>query len=161
MPAISSIRSPLRHRCIVRTIGMPPPTLPSKRKLTPLSLAMAKSSVPCAATSALLEVTTCFPAIRQAFVNGYAGFKPPIVSTTTATSGSSSMILKSWTILSSTGSPGKSRRSSTYFSATSCPQAAAICAAFSFKICATPEPIVPYPMIAVCTISISSLFVYF
>ena len=33
-------------------------------------LAIARSSVPWAATRALLEVTTCLPAIRQAFTNG-------------------------------------------------------------------------------------------
>ena len=50
-------------------IGIPPPTLASNKKLMFFSAAIRISSVPWAATSALLEVTTCFPASRQRLTN--------------------------------------------------------------------------------------------
>ena len=148
IPAISSSCSPRRQRYRVRMIGIPPPTLASKKKFTCFSRAIRRSSVPWAATSALLEVTTCLPAKRQAFTKGYAGFKPPMVSTTRSTSGSPSMMLKSWICSSSTGLPERSLRSNTYLKESSCPAACLIASLFASKISATPDPMVPYPMIA-------------
>ena len=59
------------------------------------------SSVPCIATSSLLEVHTLLPAISACFVNWYAAPTPPMVSHTTEISASSSIRLKSCTTLSS------------------------------------------------------------
>ena len=42
--------------------GTAPPQAALKRKPTPFSAASEASSGPCAATSALFEVTTCLPA---------------------------------------------------------------------------------------------------
>ena len=44
--------------------GTPPPQAAENRKDTPFSRASFASSIPCAATSALFEVTTCLPASR-------------------------------------------------------------------------------------------------
>ena len=161
MPVISSIRSPSRQRYRGRIMGIPPPTLASKKKFTRFCRAISRSSVPWAATNALLEVATCLPASRQAFTKGYAGFNPPMASTTIRISSSSSICLKSWMILSATGLSGKSRRSRTYFRRISCPAFSLITSLFSSRISATPEPMVPYPIIAALIIfplSVSCLF---
>ena len=50
-----------RHWYIGVMTGVPPPTLASNKKHTPLSRAMRSSSAPRVATSSLLEVTTCRP----------------------------------------------------------------------------------------------------
>ena len=68
---ISSILSAVREEFNARIIGIPPPTLASNRKLSSLSRAMDKSSAPCFATSALLDVTTLLPASRHLFTNVY------------------------------------------------------------------------------------------
>ena len=65
MPQTELISFAARHWQIGRRMGMPPPTLASKRKFTPFFRARAVSSRPFSATSSLLEVTTFFPASRQ------------------------------------------------------------------------------------------------
>ena len=62
------------------TMGIPPPTLPSKATARRDSRAWAKILGPCSARSALLAVTTCFPAARAASTKVSAGSIPPMVS---------------------------------------------------------------------------------
>ena len=61
MPAISLMTLAAMHWCMGVMMGVPPPTLASNRKHTPLRRAMASSSAPWVATSSLLEVTTWRP----------------------------------------------------------------------------------------------------
>ena len=68
MPAISVISLAARHWLMGRMMGMPPPTLASKRKFKLFFWASAKSSAPFWATSSLLEVTTLLPCSKQALV---------------------------------------------------------------------------------------------
>ena len=56
-----------------RIIGIPPPPLASKRYLEPCFRASARSSGPKSATTALLDVTTFFPALSAAIEKSYAG----------------------------------------------------------------------------------------
>ena len=71
------------------TIGIPPPTLPSKATARRDARAWAKILGPCSARSALFAVTTCLPASSAARTYSIAGSIPPMVSITTSTSGSS------------------------------------------------------------------------
>ena len=54
-------------------MGMPPATAASKFKATPFFSASRASSVPCFASSALLAVTTCLPALSAGFHGGLGG----------------------------------------------------------------------------------------
>lgn len=65
MPQTELISFAARHWHSGRSMGMPPPTLASNMKFTPIFLASAVSSSPFSATSSLLEVTTLLPADRQ------------------------------------------------------------------------------------------------
>ena len=65
MPQTELISFAARHWQMGRSIGMPPPTLASKRKFTPFFRARVVSSRPFSATSSLLDVTTFLPASRQ------------------------------------------------------------------------------------------------
>ncbi len=100
IPAISSMRLAERHWWSGLMIGIPPPTLASKKKFTPFSCAIFRSSAPFFATSSLFDVTTLLPARSEDFTKSYDGFIPPITSTTTEISGSFRIILKSFTNLS-------------------------------------------------------------
>ncbi len=152
---ISSITSAVIEEFSARMIGIPPPTLASKRKLMFLSLAMDRSSAPCFATSALLDVATLLPASRQRFTKVYAGSMPPMTSTTIRISGSFTIVSKSWMIFSWIGSPGKSLRSSTYFTLISSPALCVITLWFRLRTSTTPDPTVPYPITAIFTITSS------
>ena len=88
MPVILVISSAVRDWLSGLIIGIPPPTDASNIKLSLLSLAIPRSSEPCAATSALLDVHTLFPASSAFLTNVNAGSTPPITSTTTSISGS-------------------------------------------------------------------------
>ena len=68
--------------------GMPPPQVASMNRPTPDSPASEANSAKCSATTALLEVTTCLPALSAAAMKVCAGSMPPMHSTTTSTSGS-------------------------------------------------------------------------
>ena len=69
----------------VLMIGMPPPTAASKESCAPRSSASFASSTPCAASSALLAVTTPLPVSSAARTLACAGpSSPPISSTKTS-----------------------------------------------------------------------------
>ncbi len=68
---------------------MPPATAASKSRSCPASSAAAKSSVPTLASSSLLAVTTGLPWRSAVRISSRAGSMPPITSTTTSMSGSS------------------------------------------------------------------------
>ena len=77
-----------RQRVIGFSTGMPPPTEASNSRFTRFSRASWNSSTPCSAISCLFAVTTCFPAWRDRRTMSSAAPHPPIVSTTSQTSGS-------------------------------------------------------------------------
>ena len=143
IPAISSTSLAARHWLIGRIMGMPPPTLASKRKLRFFFWAMLSSSAPFAATSSLLEVTTLFPFSRHAFTKSNAGCSPPITSATIVTSGSFRIIWKSFTKRSCNGLSGKSRISRMYLISISSLARRAMLSAWLVNTSATPEPTVP------------------
>ena len=81
--------APLSPSRSVFTIGMPPATEASKFKATPLRSASAASFGPCAASKALLAVTTGLPAASAASTALFAGSPaPPMTSTKTSICGS-------------------------------------------------------------------------
>ena len=76
MPWSDRIRFAARPSRSAPMIGTPPATAASKPRNTPRRRAVAKSSVPCVARSALFAVTTCLPAssARRTYVR--AGSRP-------------------------------------------------------------------------------------
>ena len=111
------------------------------------------------ATNSLLDVTTLFPAFNARSVKSRAAPTPPMVSTTTLTSGSCSMTEKSLTKQAAKGLSGKSRTSSTYFNEINSSAFLLIPAPLPVSTSATPEPTTPKPKIATFTIfSIPSFF---
>ena len=131
---------------------MPPPTLASKRKFTLCFSASLIRPAPNFSTSSLFEVHTLLPASIEAFTKSYAGFVPPIVSTTIVISSSFNKLLKSCVISFSAASPGKSLRSQIRFTLISSPALTAMLLLFVLKTSKTPEPTVPYPIIPTFTI---------
>src|SRR5207244_20550 len=87
IPAIHSIRFAVRPSRSALMIGMPPATAASNATITPAFCAAAKISLPCAARSALLAVTTCLPSAIACSMSERAGSMPPISSSTMSTSG--------------------------------------------------------------------------
>ena len=118
IPVTAVISFAARHCAIGRSTGIPPPTEASKRKFTLCSSASLISSAPFAATSSLFDVTTLLSAQIHFFAKSYAGFIPPITSTTTFTSPSLRIVLKSFINLSLYERPGKSRKSRIYLTFT-------------------------------------------
>ena len=111
IPAISSTSFATKHCESGLIIGIPPPTDASNKKLALFSFATARSSAPCLATSSLLDVTTLLPACKHLLTKSYAGFVPPITSTTTLTSMSFTMSSKFFVNLSASGLSGNSLKS--------------------------------------------------
>ena len=101
---------------------------------------------------------TLFPASSAFFVKVYAGSTPPITSTTILISGSFKITSKSCTIFSWIGSPGKSRRSSTYLMLISSPAFLLMLLWLVLITSTTPEPTVPYPKTAIWIILSLLLF---
>ena len=81
------MRSPASDSRSGRMNGMPPATAASNSRSTPASSA-ANSSAPTLASRLLFPVTTGLPAFRAARISSRAGSIPPITSTTTSMSGS-------------------------------------------------------------------------
>ena len=83
------MRSPTSDSRRGRISGMPPATAASKSRSTPAPSAAWNSSAPAVASSSLLPVITGLPAFIAARISSRAGSRPPITSTTTSMSGSS------------------------------------------------------------------------
>ena len=139
------------------TIGIPPPTAPSKAMARPYLRASANSSAPRSARSALFAVTTSLPLARARQVQSNAWSTPPMTSMTTLTSGSSRTIRGSATIRSRGIGVWRTRRRSritTHFRSTVRPTRRAIRSPRSISSRATPEPTVPSPSKPTATRSI-------
>ena len=143
IPAISMTSLAARHWLIGRMIGMPPPTLASKRKFTFFSCATFKSSAPFVATNSLLDVTTLLPASMQRIEYSNAGCKPPITSTTTRTSGSFTISSNDLVNLSAKGLSGNSRKSRIYLIPISSFARFAMWSVCVVRTSTTPEPTTP------------------
>ena len=77
-----------------------------------------------------------------------AGFVPPMVSTTIPISGSFTICSTSWITSFSTGLPGNSLRSRIYFTSIGSLAFFSTLLQFLSRTSYTPEPMVPYPIIA-------------
>ena len=141
-------------------IGIPPPTLASKRKFLFIFSESFNNSGPYFATSSLLEVQQLFPCSREAFAKEYAGLIPPIASTTISTSSSFTIVSKSCTRIFSIEEPGNSLKSRTYLILISSPILFAILSLFVLITSTTPEPTVPYPNTAIFIMSLSPFSCY-
>src|SRR3989442_52854 len=137
--------SPSLNACMT---GIPPPTLASKPRSTPVRKAAANISSPCNASKALLAVTTCLPAAMDSRIMRLATSQPPINSTTMSIDGSVRICFAS-----AVRRPGgrvrpRSRitsRSAIRTISIGTPTRRLIKAAFPKRIFATPVPTVPNP----------------
>ena len=147
MPRTSEMRFAVRHCFSGMMIGMPPPTLASKRKSTSCFSAMSKSSWPNCATTSLFAVTTLLPASIARSMYSFAGCRPPMTSTTTEISSSSRMSsTRSVSSMPSRYGRGFFLSRTRTFASTRCvPTRAVISSMFSFSTRTTPEPTVPEP----------------
>ena len=147
MPRISVMRLAVRHCLSGVMIGMPPPTLASKRKSTSFFSAIANMSLPNCATTSLLAVTTLLPASIARSMYSRAGWMPPMSSTTTSISGSSriSSILSVSLTHPSCGRGFFTSRTSTVLISIGVPTRSVICGRFISSTRMTPDPTVPDP----------------
>ena len=133
-------------------IGIPPPTLASKARLTPQRSAAWYTSFPYSAKSALLAVTTCFPFSIALRIYSLAFSTPPISSTTISISGSSITSIAS-TVNSSrfTEIPlsDSISRSAIFLTDTSIPTLSEMIFLFVVSTSKVPAPTVPNPMIPI------------
>ena len=145
MPAKASMRLAARPLRTASMMGMPPATDPSKPNDRPRSWALAKSVSPQAASSALLAVTTCWPAAMAFCTSVFAVPSPPINSTSTSTSLLASERSSVSNSAPSRGMSGLGVRLAARTSSIGRPARAAMASRFSIKSLATLPPTVPSP----------------
>ena len=145
MPARASTRLAARPVRSASTMGMPPATEPSKPNDRPRSRALAKSASPQEASSALLAVTTCWPAAMAFCTSVFAAPSPPISSNSTSTS----LLASERSSVSNSAPPsamfGFGVRLATRVNSTGRPARSAMASRFSIKSLATLAPTVPRP----------------
>ena len=146
MPLTRSIRFAPSDCFRGSMIGIPPPTAASISTYTPAALAAAAISVPWRAITALLAVTTDFPAAMAWRMRLRAGSMPPITSTNTSTAGSFTTAAGSVVNIASGSSTGLGRLRSRTATFTSSRSFTRGCRSWGFsRIEATPPPTVPKP----------------
>ena len=148
MPASQSILLAAKPSRKILIIGIPPATAASYATLTPLASALAKISLPCSASKALLAVTICLPCSIAAKITSLAVVVPPINSTTMSTSACLTISSKSADCLMSVGISARLRRVPTWVILISRPVRRVISSRLFCSSSTTPVPTVPSPKIA-------------
>ena len=156
MPQTELISFAARHWQIGRRMGMPPPTLASKRKFTPFFRARAVELQALFRHKLLVGGDDVLPRLQAAAVIFISQRRPPPMhSATTFISGSLTTVSMSWTMSSAKGWSGLALRQRMYLSSISCPALRAMSSLFFVSTSAVPPPTVPMPRIATFTISFS------
>src|ERR1043165_1295797 len=146
MPSMRLATRPSRRAAMM---GMPPATAASKAMVTWCLAARANSSSPCSASSALLAVTTCLPAFRQATHRSLAAVVPPTRWMTVRISGSFSRTSTRSVTVAPAGWWPRSRpgvRVTMVLRCRSSPQRSRNNAASRARMSTTPPPTVPQPI---------------
>ena len=127
---------------------MAPATAASYRRSTPAAAATSASSAPATARSALLAVTTGLPLRRAVSISSWAGWRPPMTSTTTSTSSRATRAAASVPMRSAGMAIGRSRSGLATAMPTSSrrmPVRAATSSARVRRISASAAPTLPQP----------------